>query len=173
MRIRSENFEDHEVITGLQRAAFMNHPQHPPGAEPVEDRIVTRLREAGELSVSLVAEEDGQIVGHVALSPASLDGLDAGWLLLGPIGVEPSRQRRGIGSALMGEVIRLARERGAAGIVLVGDPGFYGRFGFRVHVGLTYGDVPGEYVLALPLSDAAPTGEIGPRSAFDFSRPEG
>lgn len=94
-----------------------------------EARIVERLRAEGALALSLVAEERGEIVGYLAASPARIGPQD-GWGLIGPLAVSPPRQGRGIGSALMTEALRRLRTtcRGAA---LVGDPGYYRRFGFR------------------------------------------
>ena len=81
-------------------------------------------------------------------------------------GVLPARQRQGIGSALVREALDQAREQGASGVVLVGDPGFYGRFGFRAFEALSYATAPAQYILALPFTDRLPKGEITPHSAF-------
>ncbi|MEF2231441.1 MAG: N-acetyltransferase [Pseudodesulfovibrio sp.] len=165
MRIRQETLDDALLVEAIEYAAFKNHPLHAPGAEPTEHRIVHALREGGALSVSLLAEADGQALGHIALSPAGVG--DAGnWLLLGPVGVLPGHRGRGLGSALVRAAVDRARARGAEGVVLVGDPGFYGRFGFAAVPGLTWPGVPDRYVLALPLAGPAPQGVITPHSAF-------
>lgn len=166
MIIRNEHTADLGSISEIHYAAFKGHPQHEPGAEPTEHRIVERLRDAGALALSLVAEADGDPVGHIALSPAPVGSESSGWFLLGPVGVLPEHQGRGIGSALVRESIRLMRESGAAGVALIGDPGFYGRFGFASREGLTFKTVPPEYVLALSLNGSAPQGEVGHHEAF-------
>lgn len=166
MIIRHEQNADAEAISRLHYAAFLNHPQHPPGAEPVEHLIVERLRAAGALTLSLVAEEDGAVAGHIAISPAAVGDASRGWFLLGPIGVLPGCQGRGIGSALMRETMDIMKRQGAAGIVLVGDPGFYERFGFASRQGLTHAGVPSQYVLAAIFGDAHPSGAIAAHEAF-------
>ena len=171
LTIRKENNNDIERITQIEYAAFKDHPMHPPGSEPVEPRIVTRLRETGALSLSLVAEEGGDAVGHIALSPAVVGESGQGWLLLGPVGVRPDRQGRGIGSALVREALDRMRKAGASGVVLVGDPGYYARFGFRSEPDLIYGGVPSEYVLGLSFTEIPPKGAVVAHQAFGM-RPE-
>lgn len=166
LTIREENDSDIQRIERIEYAAFKDHPMHPPGTEPVEHRIVTRLREVGELSLSLLAEEDGRAVGHIALSPAVVGEFFRGWFILGPVGVLPEQQNQGVGSKLIREALDWLRQGGAAGVVLVGDPGFYVRFGFASHPGLTYPDVPDQYVLGLSFTDAPPKGDIVPPAAF-------
>lgn len=166
MKIRPERTCDIKAISNLHYAAFKDHPQHPQGAEPVEHLIVDRLRAAGDLTLSLVAEEEGMVSGHIAISPATVGDSNSGWFLLGPVGVLPQRQGQGIGSALVRQAADRMRELGATGIALVGDPAFYIRFGFRNFEGLTCAGVPSQYVLALPLRNAAPCGEIVARPAF-------
>jgi len=108
-------------------------------------------------------------VGHVALSPAVVgDDLD-GWHLLGPVGVLPRLQGQGIGSGLVRESLRQIRGIGATGVVLVGDPGFYTRFGFVSVPGLIYPGVPGQYVLAACFGGKAPQGEILAHKAFGMT----
>ncbi|EHJ48965.1 GCN5-related N-acetyltransferase [Solidesulfovibrio carbinoliphilus subsp. oakridgensis] len=169
MHIREERPEDVSRISPIQYAAFQGHPMHAPGAEPTEHHIVERLRASGALALSLLAEAGGEAVGHIALSPAAVGEEPDGWLLLGPVGVLPRRQGQGIGSALVRESLRRARGSGAAGIVLVGDPGFYGRFGFGNVPGLVYRGVPDQYVLAVCFGDQAPAGEIVAHAAFAVS----
>ncbi len=165
MYIRDEERRDAKHIALILYTAFKDHPAHPPGAEPIEHCIVEALRNPGALSVSLVAEEGGETVGHIALSPATVGSDTTGWYLLGPVGVDPVLQGRGIGSALINEGLRRLRTRKAAGVVLVGDPGFYARFGFHSVPGLTYPDVPDKYVLACPFGDD-PVGAITAHDAF-------
>ncbi len=172
MHIRNERAEDTDIITNIHQQAFKNHPQHAPGSEPCEHRIVELLRSANALSLSQVAEVNGNPVGHIALSPARVGKDIDGWFLLGPIGVLPHYQKQGIGSALMRETIHTMREQNAKGIVLVGDPGFYGYFGFHSLSGLEYPGVPNEYVLALQLGKDAPSGTIAANKAFEDAQNE-
>lgn len=169
MKIRNETSDDIVAISQMHYAAFKDHPQHLPGAEPTEHLIVERLRQAGALSLSLVAEEDGMIIGHIAMSPAEVGGTN-GWYLVGPLGVSPQRQRQGIGSALMREAMAGMRAMGAAGIVLVGYPAFYRRFGFTSHPGLTVMNVPSPNVLGLSFGDVFPQGEIMHHEAFGLNQ---
>ncbi len=166
MLIREERFDDAFCISQIQYAAFKGHPMHAPGAEPVEHRIVERLRASGALSLSLLAQSGGEGVGHIALSPAVVGDERSGWFLLGPVGVLPHLQRQGIGSALVREALRRMRDDGAAGIVLVGDPAFYTRFGFGNVQGLVYQGVPDQYVLAACCVGKAPKGQIIAHEAF-------
>jgi putative acetyltransferase len=97
------------------------------GTEPL---VIDALRGANALALSLVAVLGEQIVGHVAFSAAGSD--ESGWFALGPVSVEPSLQRRGVGSRLIEAGLREMRDRGARGCVLVGDHRYYRRFGFVV-----------------------------------------
>ena len=132
MELRDEEPGDSDAIHALTAAAF--------GGE-VEARIVELARERGEITWSIVAEESGAITGHVMLSPLHIEPeVGRRCLALGPISVAPSRQRQGIGAALMREAIRRARECGYHAILLLGDPGYYRRFGFTTApVGNEYG----------------------------------
>lgn len=108
------------------------------------------------------------MLGHIAFSVAPIGYITSGWHLLGPVGVLPKHQGKGIGSALICEAIIILQANTASGIVLVGDPTFYQRFGFRSHDGLNYPGVPGQYVLALPLTGMGriPQGDIVAHEAF-------
>ncbi len=161
--IRHEAASDAPAIRAITEAAFRNAP-HASGAEPF---IVEALRRAGALALSLVAEADGAVIGHVALSPVSISDGAPGWFGLGPISVAPASQRRGVGSRLMREALRLLRERGAAGCVLLGDPAYYGRFGFRAEPDLVLPDVPPEFFQALAFRSSLPRGTVAYHEAFE------
>lgn len=139
-----------------------------PQSTGAEAGIVDRLRADNALSLSLVAEDVGEVVGYLAASDARI-GAMSGWGLIGPVAVLPSRHGQGIGSALMTEVIRQLRasSRGAA---LVGDPGYYGRFGFRAFPGLWLGDVPTWFLQALPFDGSEPEGELIHHPAFGLDQ---
>lgn len=166
MSIRDEISTDAPAIGRVVTEAMRLLPQ----ATGTEAAIVEKLRAANALTLSLVAEEDGEVVGHLAASAARIGEQD-GWGLIGPLAVAPARHRRGIGSALMAEALRRLRAtcRGAA---LVGDPGYYRRFGFRAFPGLTVEGCPPEVVLALPFDGSEPEGELIHHPAFGLDRPE-
>ncbi|MBI4958342.1 MAG: N-acetyltransferase [Desulfovibrio sp.] len=169
MHIRDEQPDDFSTISKIHYAAFKDHPVHPSGSEPVEHIIVDRLRASDCLTLSLVAEEGGEVVGHIAISPAVVGEDKTGWYLLGPVGVKPGLQGKGFGSALVSEALSRMRALGAAGVVLVGDPGFYTRFGFENVKGLGYPGVPDQYVLAAIFGGAAPKGDITAHEAFSIT----
>ncbi len=159
---RPEQPEDLAVIRELVSLAFADEP-HSNGTEPL---IIDALREDGALDLSLVAEVQGAVVGHIAFSAASVGESSSGWFLVGPVAVLPDYQRRGIGSDLIEASLDILRSRGAVGCVLVGAPDFYHRFGFTSFAGVTWPGVPEEYVLCLPFGERKPEGEIGFHPAF-------
>lgn len=131
-----------------------------------EQFIVEALRAAGALSLSLVAEVDGRIVGHLAFSPVRVADGSGGWYGLGPVSVLPSLQRQGIGQALMTEGLRRLRGMGAKGCCLVGHPEYYRRFGFQNVAGLFVAGVPAEVFFALSFDGALPQGEVSFHDGF-------
>jgi putative acetyltransferase len=146
MIIRNETDSDVRPISEVTKSAFeslaiSNH---------TEQFIVDALRAANALTVSLVAEVDGRVVGHIAFSPASISGYADGWYGVGPLSVLPEFQAQGIGKSLMYRGLSSLTAMGAKGCVLVGDPGYYERFGFRNIPDLVLEGVPREYFLALP-----------------------
>jgi putative acetyltransferase len=159
--IRDERPDDASAIAHLTTAAFLTLAE----ASGTEAAIVGALRKAGALTVSLIAEADGGTVGHAAFSPATVGG-EEGWFGLGPISVRPDLQRSGIGSRLMQAGLADLRKKGAKGCVLVGNPAFYGRFGFRSMSGLLCEGVPAENTMALCFGAAMPKGEIAFHPAF-------
>jgi len=161
--IRSETPADREEIEALTASAFLNAPH----TSHTEQYIVAALRSAGKLSVSLVAEADGGLIGHVAISPVSISDGTPGWFGLGPISVLPQYQRQGIGSRLMREALRILSERGASGCVVLGEPEYYGRFGFRADPNLILPGVPAEYFQALPFDSSRPRGTVTYHEAFE------
>ncbi|WEK52751.1 MAG: N-acetyltransferase [Candidatus Kaistia colombiensis] len=165
MTIRDETTQDRAAISEIIAAAFRDQPHSSQG----ESKLVDALRAAGALTVSLVAVEDGKPVGHVAFSAVTIDGTDQGWYGLGPVAVLPEMQGRGIGRALIEAGLERIKALGAAGSVLVGNPEFYRRFGFRTDSRLRLSGVPPEYFMALALmpGGAVPTGEVRYHAAFD------
>ena len=160
--IRPERVGDRSAIQGVVAAAFDGHP-HSDGSEP---GIVDALRADGDLAISLVAEEGGAIVGHVAFSPVSVSDGSQGWFGLGPAAVDPARQGEGIGTALIERGLDLLRDHGAAGCVVLGDPAYYARFGFAHDPALTYPGPPAEYFQRLVIGHSGAQGVVAYARAF-------
>jgi len=161
--IRPERPEDADIIHDLTVRAFAPMPF----SSGTEAPILRALREAGDLTLSLVAEEDGAIIGHVAFSPVAINGVHAGWFGLGPVSVAPERQRQGIGKALMAEGLARLKRAGAAGCALIGNPAVYARMGFASDGALTYRDLDPALVQRVVFAGDAPRGELAFAPAFD------
>ena len=162
IEIRNEIPADAPAIAAVTAAAFLNAPH----TGHNEQFIVSALRQAGQLAVSLVAVAEGDVIGHVAISPVSISDGTPGWCGLGPISVLPPYQRRGVGARLMREALRILRENGAAGCVVLGDPAYYGRFGFLADPALVLPGVPPEYFQALRFGSFGPRGVVSYHAAF-------
>jgi putative acetyltransferase len=160
--VRPETDRDLDGIREVNIVAFRGHPY----SQQTEHLIVEVLRAADALELSLVAESGGEVLGHIAFSAAAVGGSSTGWFLLGPVAVQPARQGEGIGRALVETGLDTLRSRGACGCVLVGDPAFYSRFGFRQRAGVAWHGVPDENVLCLLMSGDMPTGEVAHHPAF-------
>ncbi|MEZ5565205.1 MAG: N-acetyltransferase [Gammaproteobacteria bacterium] len=160
--IRKESPADVAAIEAVTIAAFLNatHTSH------TEQLILNALRQSGQLSVSLVAVENDAIVGHVAVSPVAVSDSTAGWYGLGPISVMPERQRQGIGGQLIKQALSELRRLGAAGCVVLGDPHYYSRFGFRAEPSLALPGVPPEYFQAIVFAGSLPAGEVSYHASF-------
>lgn len=156
MIIRSETQSDVEAIYNVTKAAFENHPH----SNHTEQFIVNALRAAGALTVSLVAEVGGKVVGHIAFSPVTISDGGQNWYGLGPVSVLPEFQKQGIGRSLINQGLSLLKALGAKGCVLVGEPKYYERFGFRNIPDLTLEGVPQEYFLALPFEKDGAQGAV-------------
>ena len=154
--IRDERVDDIDDISDVTKAAFENHPI----SRHTEQFIIKALRAADALSISLVAEVEGKVAGHIAFSPVKISDGSEGWYGLGPISVLPEYQRQGIGTALMNEGIRRLEGMGAKGCALVGEPGYYERFGFGNFAQLRHEGVPQEVFLALALGDDVAEGVV-------------
>lgn len=162
MIIRDETAADVDAIRALTAVAFADMP-YSYGSEPA---IIDRLREAGALTLSLVAGDQGQVVGHVAFSPVTIVGEAEGWYGLGPISVLPACQGQGIGSALVIEGLKRLRGLDAKGCVLAGNPAYYGRFGFSVDPDFVYPGIPPEYFMRLAFSPVYAGGTVAYHPAF-------
>ncbi len=155
MLIRHEIPKDVEAIRDLTAKAFANMP-YSDGSEP---RIIDALRRDGDLSVSLVAVEDDQILGQITFSPVTIAEAE-NWYGLGPVSVHPLRQSQGIGGALIKSGLEAIKQLGAKGCVLVGNPDYYSRFGFRGDSGVTYMGLDLKFVQQLPFDGVLKSGEI-------------
>ena len=162
IKIRNESKSDVEPIHQVTVLAFRDAPH----TDHTEQFIVKALRQADALFLSQVAESDGEVIGHVAISPVKVSDGSANWFGLGPISVLPEYQGKGVGSKLMKSALAGLREKGAEGCVVLGDPGYYGRFGFKVVDGLVFPGVPVEYFQALSFGSAFPQGEVTYHEAF-------
>jgi putative acetyltransferase len=124
--IRHETASDAEAVFRVERDAF---------GEEVEARLVEALRAGGHVLLSLVAEVDGEIVGHIVFSPMTIesetDSRSYPAVCLGPLAVAPLRQRQGIGGALIEAGLAELRSGGHGAVFLLGHPSYYPRFGFR------------------------------------------
>ena len=161
--IRSERPTDIDAIEQVTLAAFMGKFSN----NPTEHLIVNGLRNAGALSLSLVAELNKKIVGHVAFSLVTINGENLNWYGLGPISVLPELQKRGVGSKLIKEGLSAIRALGAKGCALEGSPVYYQRFGFRSYPGLIYEGSPApEYFMAFPFYEDVPQGKVEYHQAF-------
>ena len=164
LRIEPERPGDALEIEHITAAAFAPMA-FSDGAEP---RVITALREAGALTISLVATTaDGALVGHVAFSPVRIDDRPGDWYGLGPVSVAPPVQRQGVGSALILRGLDRLRDSSAAGCVLLGNPDYYRRFGFLSDPALTYQGRPNAYFQRLVLKGPPAKGDVRFHPAFD------
>jgi putative acetyltransferase len=121
MHVRKEYPADIAAIRELVMSAFPT---------PAEAELVDALRAAGRLSISLVAVEEGAVIGHAAWSPVTVDGLTLG-LGLAPVAVRADRRRQGVAARLVREGLELCRNAAVGLVVVLGDPRYYARFGFE------------------------------------------
>lgn len=123
MIIREEQAEDIERIRCINSEAFDTE---------AEAKLVDTLRQSGIPLISLVAEKDGELVGHILFTPVSIDDNKAMPSIAGlaPMAVLPSWQKKGIGSKLVEEGIKYCRQSGYSAVVVLGHPEYYPRFGF-------------------------------------------
>ena len=164
--VRTETESDLTAITELTVAAFAtlevsNH---------TEQYIISALRAAGALPISLVAEVDGRVVGHIAFTPVTMSDGTRDWYGLGPVSVLPAYQRQGIGKALIRAGLARLKDLKARGCVLVGHPEYYKQFGFSNPHGLAVEGVPPEVFFALPFDGRIPQGTVAFHEAFKADR---
>lgn len=163
IQIRDEQNTDIQAIFDLTKAAFseVQYSSH------TEQFIVNALRESHQLTLSLVAEINNQVVGHIAFSPIRISDETTGWYGLGPVSVLPEFQGKGIGSKLICSGLEALKDLDALGCILLGDPNYYGKFGFKADARLILEDVPADYFQILALTDHIPNGYVTYSEAFN------
>jgi putative acetyltransferase len=179
--IRDETEADYGPIAEVTIAAFNTLPI----SNHTEQFIITALRRAGALSISLVAElrdpregaselaaylgqasADGRIIGHIAFSPVTMSDGTPHWYGLGPVSVLPQHQRQGVGTALIEHGLARLKAIAARGCCLVGHPEYYRRFGFQNTRHLVLEGVPPDVFFVLSFDDRIPTGTVTFHEAF-------
>lgn len=162
MIIRSETQVDIAAISEVTIAAFSDHPI----SNHTEQFIINALRCDNALTISLVSEIEGKIVGHIAFSPIKISDGSTDWYGLGPVSVLPELQKQGIGSALILKGISMLKEIGGQGCALVGDPNYYKRFGFKNNPELIHEGIPQEVFLVLPFYENNTKGKVEFHNGF-------
>jgi predicted N-acetyltransferase YhbS len=162
MIVRSEKTSDIEAIAEVTKAAFEDHSL----GQQTEHFIINDLRAADALTISIVTEIDGRIVGHIAFSPVTISDGTTNWHGLGPVSVLPEYQGRRIGTELVSRGIAMLMSMGSKGIVLAGLPTNFNRFGFSHHSQLIHEGTPPEIFLAKSLVGRVPSGTVEFHQAF-------
>lgn len=165
--LRPEAPADIDAIGEVTLAAFQTLDI----SHQTEHFIIAALRSAGALALSMVAEQDGRVVGHIAFSPVTMSDGTSDWYGLGPVSVLPELHRRGIGKALIEAGLARLKAMGAKGVCLVGHPAYYPQFGFVHPAGLTLEGVPREAFFALPFDGRMPRGTVAFHEAFLLDAP--
>lgn len=160
--IRSETDADVSAITEVTAAAFETLAI----SDHTEQFVIMALRAAKALTISLVADMDGRVIGHIAFSPVTFSDGARNWYGLGPVSVLPAYQRQGIGKALIREGLSRLKDMAAQGCCLVGHPEYYGRFGFKNVSGLACEGVPQEAFFVLSFDGHIPQGTVAFHEGF-------
>lgn len=150
--VRAERPSDHARIHDITTRAFASMPF----SDGNEQDLIDRFREAGALEISLVADQKDAVVGQVTFTRAIAADGSPGWYALGPVAVEPKLQGQRIGEKLIEAGLSELRQRGAAGCILVGNPDYYRRFGFRGFPDLCPERQPADFFQILPLGVTEP-----------------
>ena len=161
--IRSEQPQDVNSIQQVTIAAFASVVY----SDHREQFIVSALRQARQLTISLVAELNGHVIGHVAISPVLISSGTEGWYGLGPVSVLPEFQGLGIGTDLIQTALEQLKKQHARGCVVLGEPSYYARFGFKAEPELVLEGVPAEYFQAIAFDNVIPRAEVHYHASFD------
>lgn len=161
--IRSEQPEDAGCIDQIITSAFASvvYSNH------CEQFIVRALRQSGQLCISLVAELENKLIGHVAISPVQISTGVSGWYGLGPVSVLPEFQGRGIGADLIQMALMQLKAQHAQGCVVLGEPSYYARFGFQADAQLVLEGVPAEYFQVIAFDSVIPRGTVHYHDSFN------
>ncbi|MCX5467544.1 GNAT family N-acetyltransferase [Acinetobacter nematophilus] len=165
LTLRNEQADDIESIFNITQSAF----EHAAHTDHTEQLIVNALRKANQLSISIVAELDDKIIGHIAISPVVISSGEQNWYGLGPVSVVPAYQQQGVGKALIQQSLHQLKQQGAAGCVVLGDPAYYSKFGFKPYPNLILENVPAEYFQTLAFTPVIPHGTVKYHSAFEVT----
>lgn len=162
--IRAENTNDEKAITDLTIAAFKTLEI----SNQTEHLIIEALRKANVLTLSLVADRDDCIVGHIAFSPVTISDGTTGWFTLAPVSVAPPLHKQGIGSALIKEGLTQLKGKGTKGCCVVGHPEYYNRFGFINPDNLGVNNVPKEAFFSQKFEGNEPEGLVSFHESFSI-----
>ncbi len=166
MKLKSFSDEQITEVKSLLYQAFLNHPHGDPKRGPTEHKIVEKLVQDSANVASMVAIDNNKIVGFITYSKVSFDNDMGEWVGLGPIAVLPEYQGRGVGKVLIKESMRIINEK-YEGCVVMGEPSYYLKFGFKVVEGLFFEGVPQEFFLTTwKNKDIKPQGAVSYHSAF-------
>lgn len=163
LKLRNEQIRDIEQICKLTQTAFA-HAEH---TSHTEHLIVNALRDAQQLTISLVTELDHEIIAHAAISPITISSGVQDWYGLGPVSVAPQYQQQGIGKQLIQHALQQLKALGGAGCVVLGEPDYYAKFGFIPQPTLVLEGVPAEYFQALSFFQQIPDGIVKYHVAFE------
>mgnify|MGYP001385526940 CR=1 FL=1 len=164
VQLRTEVPDDVVAIRTVIEDAFREHPH----SRQTEAQVVDGLRRAGALSLSLVAVQRACVVGHAAIAPVGISGGATGWFGMGPLSVAPEQQGLGVGSALVWHGLRCLRDMRAAGCVVLGEPAYFGRFGFRSTPAMRLEGAPRGCFLVRPFQRVMPFGTVHLHEAFEL-----
>jgi len=160
--LRLERPDEIDDIGKVIQLAFANSPY----GDQQEHLIVHKLRQAGALSLSLIAIISNRIVGFAGTSPVGISDHSNDWYGLGPVAVLPDLCGKGIGSMLVEEILHRLQLSGAAGCVVLGDPDYYRRFGFSPDDSLSFADFDPELFQSIRFNDTLAHGEVSYHAAF-------
>lgn len=166
IRIRKEQKDDVNVISDVTMRAFGNSKD----GGRYESELINKLRHKNKLSLSLVATDNDVIVGHIAFSPVTINGVSQDWYGLGPVSVLPERQDKGIGKLLIQSGLAELTNRDARGCVVLGSKKYYPKFGFKSYPGLILPGFKPESFMYYPIKGEIPNGEVMYDVAFGIEK---